>query len=145
LLTSHIQGNTTAGSDFGVALGYMFFITVASFFLWYRPVYNAFMKEKSLYYFVFFVFNGFHVLFQFYMAVGVPGSGSAGIINMISAFTDNKVVAGVFCSAAVLLWVAGGAFSLFLFYRVYDHWRSQGHTFEAAKGEALRAAATANV
>jgi hypothetical protein len=50
ILVSHATGVTTGASDFGVAFMYCFTITVASFFLWYRPIYNAYMKERSIYY-----------------------------------------------------------------------------------------------
>lgn len=97
LLFSHPASVTSAPTDLGVALTEMFTHTLASFFLWYRPVYNAYMKEVSLYYckcnhhFViyvtiihwlipafcivfYFVFNGFHILYTFYKAVGIPST-----------------------------------------------------------------------
>ncbi|KAF9350790.1 hypothetical protein BGX34_000994 [Mortierella sp. NVP85] len=67
-------GLSTGGTDMGVALGYCFTITASSFLLWYRPIYNAFMKEMSMYYYFYFVFNGFHILFSFYMALGFPST-----------------------------------------------------------------------
>jgi len=45
-----IVGIPNGAADLGVSLGYCFTITAASFLLWYRPVYNAFMKEMSMYY-----------------------------------------------------------------------------------------------
>lgn len=50
ILVSHAEGVVTGATDFGGAFVYCFTITAASFFLWYRPIYNAFMKERSLYY-----------------------------------------------------------------------------------------------
>jgi hypothetical protein len=50
IMVSHAPDVITGNTDFGTALVYCFTITAASFFLWYRPVYNAFMKENSLYY-----------------------------------------------------------------------------------------------
>lgn len=47
LLISHASGGT---ADLGASIGYCFTITAGSFLGWYRPVYNAFMKERSLYY-----------------------------------------------------------------------------------------------
>ncbi|KAF9938978.1 hypothetical protein BGZ65_011810 [Modicella reniformis] len=67
-------GIPTGGTDMGVALGYCFTITASSFLLWYRPIYNAFMKEMSMYYYFYFVFNGFHILFALYMALGFPST-----------------------------------------------------------------------
>ena len=53
ILVSHATGVTTGGADFGAAFVYCFTITAGSFFLWYRPIYNAYMKERSLYYCMF--------------------------------------------------------------------------------------------
>jgi hypothetical protein len=50
VLFSHPPSVTSAPTDMGVALTELFTHTAASFFLWYRPVYNAYMKEVSLYY-----------------------------------------------------------------------------------------------
>jgi hypothetical protein len=50
ILVSHATGVTTGATDFGVAFVYCFTMTAASFYLWYRPIYNAYMKERSMYY-----------------------------------------------------------------------------------------------
>ncbi|ORX77573.1 scamp-domain-containing protein, partial [Basidiobolus meristosporus CBS 931.73] len=133
ILIAHAVGVNTGATDFGVGLVYTIFVGMASFFLWYRPVYNAFMKEKALYYYLFFVFNGFHIGFQFYMLAGIPGSGSGGLINMISMISDGKILAGVFCIITSALWACGGTLSLFLYNKVYSHYKLQGHTFNEAK------------
>lgn len=54
VLFSHPASVTDAPTNMGVALTELFTHTLASFFLWYRPVYNAYMKENSLYYCKFF-------------------------------------------------------------------------------------------
>lgn len=93
LLFKHPPSVTSAPTDFGISLTEMFTHTLASFFLWYRPVYNAYMKEVSLYYckrllmyfmvasmlkmlvlVFYFVFNGFHILYTFYKAIGIPST-----------------------------------------------------------------------
>jgi hypothetical protein len=50
VLFSHPSSVTSAPTNMGVALTELFTHTLASFFLWYRPVYNAYMKDASLYY-----------------------------------------------------------------------------------------------
>jgi len=62
-----ISGSAAGGADLGSSLGYMLFISVASFLLWYRPIYNGYMKEQALYYYLYFFFGGFHLLFSLYM------------------------------------------------------------------------------
>lgn len=50
VLFSHPASVQYGPANMGIALTEMFTHTLASFFLWYRPVYNAYMKENSLYY-----------------------------------------------------------------------------------------------
>ena len=71
------------------------------------------------------------------MCVGIPGSGSAGVINTISMLSDGKIVAGVFGLVATVAWGIGGTASLWLYQQVHQHYRVQGHTFAEAKGDAL--------
>jgi hypothetical protein len=94
---------------------------------------------------IFFIFNGFHIGFQYYMTIGIPASGSAGIINTISMLSDGKVVAGIFGVIASILWCAGGTLSLYLYRKVHYHYRIQGHTFADAKGDAFQTMASSGI
>jgi hypothetical protein len=67
-----IAGSPDGGRDVGAAIGYLFIISATSFLLWYRPIYNGYMKEQALYYYFYFFFCGFHLLFSVYMIIGVP-------------------------------------------------------------------------
>ncbi|KAG0261710.1 hypothetical protein BG011_000737 [Mortierella polycephala] len=133
-------GIPNGAADMGVSLGYCFTITAASFLLWYRPVYNAFMKEMSMYYYFYFIFNGFHVLFGFYMALGFPSTGSAGLINMIQVFNGGHIFAGILCVFSTALWFVQGFSSLFFYRKVYQHYNQQGHTFDQAKAQVTSSA-----
>ncbi|KAG0171496.1 hypothetical protein DFQ28_001020 [Apophysomyces sp. BC1034] len=137
LLISHPTSVDFAPANMGIALTQMFTHSLASFFLWYRPVYNAYMKEVSLYYYFFFIFNGFHILYTFYMAVGIPSTGGAGLILVVTLFTDKFIVTGVFTILAAICWIVMGFMALFLFKRTYDHYKAAGHTFSEAKNDAL--------
>ncbi|KAJ3082546.1 hypothetical protein HK102_001607, partial [Quaeritorhiza haematococci] len=137
MLVSHPSGLTTVASDFGFSFVYLFFISATSFYLWYRPVYKAYMNENSLYFYIFMIFEGLHTAFAFYMSVGIPGSGSAGFINLLAVITDGKIVAGVFCCVAFGGWIMDGFFSLWMWKEVHAHYRAQGYSFESAKNEAV--------
>jgi hypothetical protein len=92
------------GSMFGLGLVYGFFFIPLSFLCWFRPAYKAFRNDSSfnfmLFFFVFFcqvkqtsfvtLLNFFllQFLFSCIMALGIPGSGGAGVITAISTFTD---------------------------------------------------------
>ncbi|KAL1927525.1 hypothetical protein VTP01DRAFT_3762 [Rhizomucor pusillus] len=136
LLFSHPASVTSAPTDLGVALTEMFTHTLASFFLWYRPVYNAYMKEVSLYYFFYFVFNGFHILYTFYKAVGIPSTGGAGLILVVTLFTDGYIITGILALLAAICWISMGVLAVFLYLRTYKHYKAAGHTFKEAKEDA---------
>ncbi|KAI8880476.1 scamp-domain-containing protein [Backusella circina FSU 941] len=136
VLFSHPDSVTSGPADVGIALTEMFTHTLASFFLWYRPVYNAYMKDTSLYYFLFLVFNGFHVLYTFYMAVGIPSTGGAGLILLVTLFTEHYWVTGVLTLLASICWLTMGFMAIYLYKRVYDQYKAAGHTFSEAKNEA---------
>ncbi|KAI1321171.1 hypothetical protein EDD11_007737 [Mortierella claussenii] len=133
-------GIPNGAADMGVSLGYCFTITAASFLLWYRPIYNAFMKEMSMYYYFYFIFNGFHILFAFYMALGFPSTGSAGLINMIQVFNGRHIFAGILCVFSTALWFVQGFGNLFFYRKVHQHYNQQGHTFDQAKAQVTSSA-----
>ncbi|KAI7860132.1 scamp family-domain-containing protein [Circinella umbellata] len=136
LLFSHPESVTSAPTDLGIALTEMFTHTLASFFLWYRPVYNAYMKEVSLYYTMYFIFNGFHILYTIYKAVGIPNTGGSGLILVIALFTDGYVVTGVIALLAAICWIGMGCLAIYLYKKTYNHYKAAGHTFKEAKDDA---------
>ncbi|KAI9505608.1 hypothetical protein GGI25_006020 [Coemansia spiralis] len=127
---------SNAGASFGSSFVYLFTITLGSFFLWYRPVYNAYMKDSSMFFYLFFIFNGFHILFDAYMAVGVPSAGSAGIIIMIQCISSSKKAGAVLSGITFSLWVLHFLASLFMYIKVRRHYKARGHTFAEAKQQA---------
>ncbi|KND03021.1 uncharacterized protein SPPG_02092 [Spizellomyces punctatus DAOM BR117] len=137
LLVSHPRNMNNVASDFGVSLVYVFVIGGASLYLWYRPIYIAFQRNTALYFYIFLLFNGLHVAFAFYMAVGIPGSGSGGFINLLGVLTDGKIVATVFCVVAFAGWILDGLYSLWMWKAVHGYNRSAGHTLESARNEAV--------
>lgn len=49
-----------------------------------QPIYYAYSKEYAFFFWQYFLFGGFHVAFAFYMLIGIPSTGSAGLINTIA-------------------------------------------------------------
>ncbi|KAJ3286224.1 hypothetical protein HK104_009133 [Borealophlyctis nickersoniae] len=137
LLITHPDNLEYVASGFGVSLVYIPFIGACSLYLWYRPVYWSYTRSTALYTYIYLLFGGLHILFAFYMAVGIPGSGGAGFINALAALTNGKVLAGVFCFVAMGGWVMSGLWSLWLWKVVHGHTMEKGHTLQAAKSEAI--------
>lgn len=100
---------------------YLPVIMIASFMLWYRPVYNAFMKEHALYYYVFFIFAGFHLLFSAYALIGIPETGCAGILNTIDAFSHSSYVGGGLAIPSTIGWAVQGLGLLWYYKQVWKH------------------------
>jgi hypothetical protein len=122
-----VTGAEDGGKDLGGSIVDLFIIPLA-FLLWYRyveawrhvcqyvclsisntpfpfrPVYNAYMKEQAFYYYLYFVFNAFHIAFCVYSLIGIPSTGSAGIINTISSFGRGSILSGVFCILSTVAW-----------------------------------------
>ncbi|KAJ3175137.1 hypothetical protein HK101_010741 [Irineochytrium annulatum] len=138
IMVSHVQGNTTGAKDFGVSIMYLLGVLIASFFLWYRPVYNAYRKDSSMLFYMYFFFGGWNVLFIFYMIVGIPSSGSAGIINTISIVTADAYLAGVICCVNSGCWILLGLFSAYLYRTTHYYYRVKGLTVDDARNEAVK-------
>jgi hypothetical protein len=51
---------------------------------------------------------GFHLLFSVYMIIGIPSTGSAGLINTVSAFSRGAIVVGVLGIIATVGWTLQG-------------------------------------
>ncbi|KDQ11744.1 hypothetical protein BOTBODRAFT_35175 [Botryobasidium botryosum FD-172 SS1] len=129
------SGTTDGGKDLGASIMLVPVIGLLSFLLWYRPIYNGLMKEQALYYYIYFVFCGFHLLFSVYMFIGIPSTGSAGLIQTISLFSKGHIVGGVLGIIATVAWAVQGLGNLFYYRQIWNHHNQAGHTFTKAKGE----------
>jgi len=128
-------GAKDSGSGLGSSIGYFIFITPLSFLLWYRPIYNGYMKEQAMYYYIYFFFCGWHLLFSIYMILGIPSTGSAGIIQTIRIFSSGHWVAGIFCIIATVGWTIQGAGNGWYYHQIWQHHNAAGHTVDKAKAE----------
>ncbi|KAG8759985.1 hypothetical protein FRC14_004427 [Serendipita sp. 396] len=130
-----LAGDGDGVRDVSGAITYLPIIGVLSFLLWYRPVYNAYMKDQSLYFYIYFFFCGWHLLFSIYMVIGIPGTGTAGIITTIIAFQRHHFVSGVFCIIACIGWIVQTVGNGIYYQKTWKYHNEAGHTLEKAKGE----------
>jgi hypothetical protein len=56
----------------------------------------------------YFFFGGFHLLFSVYMIIGIPSTGSAGLIQTISMYSRGHIVGGIIGTVATVCWTAQG-------------------------------------
>ncbi|KAG2020232.1 hypothetical protein CC2G_005597 [Coprinopsis cinerea AmutBmut pab1-1] len=130
-----VGGGSNAGAGLGASIGYLLFMPIASFLLWYRPIYNGYMKNQSLYFYIYFFFGGFHLLYSIYMIIGIPGTGSAGLISMIESWGKPAIVSGVFCTLATVGWILQGAGLTFYYLQIWREHNAAGHSLDKAKQE----------
>ncbi|EKM82633.1 hypothetical protein AGABI1DRAFT_34378, partial [Agaricus bisporus var. burnettii JB137-S8] len=109
--------DNSQGSDLGASIGYVFIISVTSFLLWYRPIYNGYMKSALrfnlfLYTDLYFFFGGFHLLFSAYIPFVYlylhSSTGSAGLIQTIRQFIDHHWAAAILGLIATVGWIIQG-------------------------------------
>jgi len=129
------SGSSDGAKDLGSSITYLPVIGILSFLLWYRPIYNAYMKEQSLYYYLYFFFCGWHLLFSVYMILGIPSTGSAGLIQTVSMFSRGYIVGGVLGVVATVGWFIQGLGNAWYYRQIWQHHNQAGHTFTKAKGE----------
>ena len=66
---------------------------------------------------LYFFFCGWHLLFSVYMIIGIPSTGSAGLIQTVSMFSRGHLAAAILGTFASVGWTLQGVGNAF-FYRM---------------------------
>ncbi|XP_076180355.1 secretory carrier membrane protein [Ptiloglossa arizonensis] len=90
-------------STFGLGMLFLILFIPFSFLCWFRPAYRAFKNDSSLNYMMFFFVFFFQLIVTAIQAIGIPGSGTCGIIVAITMF--NSTAKGIFVGL-ILLFIA---------------------------------------
>ncbi|TFK29995.1 scamp-domain-containing protein [Coprinopsis marcescibilis] len=130
-----VEAAEGGGGGLGASIMYLFVITIGSFLSWYRPIYNGYMKNQSLYFYLYFLFGGLHLLFSVYMIIGIPGSGSAGLIQTIRRWTKPALVSAILGTITTVGWVLQGAGNAYFYLQIWREHNTAGHSFDKAKQE----------
>ncbi|OBZ75996.1 Secretory carrier-associated membrane protein 2 [Grifola frondosa] len=120
------SGASSGGSDLGSSIGYLIVIP---------PCLSSMVSEQALYYYLYFVFCGFHLLFSIYMIIGIPSTGSAGLIQTIRMFAKPSLAAAIIGTIATVGWVIQGLGNAFYYRQIWAHNKAAGHSVEKAKTE----------
>merc|ERR1719167_2117431 len=125
------------GSMFGLGLVYGFFFIPLSFLCWFRPAHKAFRNDSSFNFMLFFFIFFCQFMFSCIMALGIPGSGGAGIITAIGTFTDKEATGGTYFVGFLILCIAVG-FALAAFFmltKIHGYYRATGASLSKAQAE----------
>lgn len=74
------------------------------------------LTDHRFYLDIYFFFGGWHLLFSVYMIIGIPSTGSAGLIQMIQAYSGGHIAAGILGTFATVGWTLQGV-GLAFYYR----------------------------
>lgn len=95
-----------------------------------RPIYNGLAREHSLFYYIYFIFAGFHLAFSIYAFLGIPETGSAGLLNTIQSFTETnaKIVGGALGVVVTVGFALQGVGNLWYYKQIWKHNNERKYT-----------------
>ncbi|XP_076765557.1 secretory carrier membrane protein isoform X2 [Xylocopa sonorina] len=124
-------------STFGLGILYLILFTPFSFLCWFRPAYKAFKNDSSFNFMVFFFVFFFQLIVTSIQAIGIPGSGTCGIIVAITMF--NSTAKGVFVGMLLLFiaicFVLAACGDLLLLTKIHRIYRSSDASISKAQQE----------
>ncbi|KZC07134.1 PREDICTED: secretory carrier-associated membrane protein 5A [Dufourea novaeangliae] len=124
-------------STFGLGILYLILFTPFSFLCWFRPAYRAFKNDSSFNFMVFFFVFFFQLIVTAIQAIGIPGSGTCGIITAIAQF--DKSPSGIFVGLVLLFvalcFVAAAGGDLLLLTKIHRIYRSSDASVSKAQQE----------
>eukprot|EP00045_Choanoeca_perplexa_P005792 m.48565 g.48565 ORF g.48565 m.48565 type:complete len:338 (-) comp13297_c0_seq1:93-1106(-) len=137
-----LAGNTKGkGASVGLAVAYFVLFSPASYVCWFQTLYSAFRKDSSLRFGWFFVVMAFQAMLSIFFSIGIPGTGSAGIITA-SKTTDKDAGAGILMFTSAGLWIFNSLLNLFIIQRVLKVYRMSGYSTEDMQREAISGVAS---
>ncbi|XP_066992827.1 secretory carrier-associated membrane protein 1 [Anabrus simplex] len=124
-------------TTFGLGILYLLLFTPFSFLCWYRPAYKAFRSDSSFNFMVFFFIFFFQFIVTVIQAIGIPGSGTCGMVMAIEAFNHSAsgIVIGIILIIIALAFAAAACLDLLLLSKIHRIYRSTGASFAKAQQE----------
>ena len=99
------------GTTFGLSILYCILFIPLSYICWFRPAYNAFRNSSLINYIIFFITFSFQFCFSVLMAIGIPNTGSSGVVIAMITFRKRKAGTGDYFFGTIILLITLG-FSL---------------------------------
>lgn len=122
-----------------IGLGILFTLlfTPFSYLCWFRPAYIAFRSDSSFNFMVFFFIFFFQFVVTTIQAIGIPSSGTIGIITALNTFgnTAGEIISGIIALLIALGFAFAAAADLFLITKIHRMYRSTGASLAKAQQE----------
>ncbi|KAB0801281.1 hypothetical protein PPYR_05635 [Photinus pyralis] len=123
----------------GLGILYVILFTPFSYLCWFRPAYKAFRADSSFNFMVFFFIFFFQFVITIIQAIGIPSSGTIGIITVLTLFkaaeSAGQVVVAVIELLIAIGFACAAAADLFLISKIHRMYRSTGASFAKAQAE----------
>ncbi|KNC52551.1 secretory carrier-associated membrane protein 3 [Thecamonas trahens ATCC 50062] len=145
VMISNFDGAGNTAMSFGLACIMMIIGIPISFAGWYRPLYNGARTGKSSLFVWFFFAFSVHILLCCFWALGIPSTGSAGLIIALTAYGKDDPTSGTLCLFTGFAWGICAVWSLLRIYRAHQYYLSRSMSASSAKHEVATAAARASV
>lgn len=124
-------------STFGLGILYLILFTPFSFLCWFRPAYKAFKNDSSFNFMVFFFVFFFQLIVTSIQAIGIPGSGTCGIIAAISMFSKSAygILVGFLLLLIAMCFILAACGDLLLLTKIHRIYRSSDASVSKAQQE----------
>lgn len=124
-------------TTFGLSILYALLFTPFSFLCWYRPAYKAFRSDSSFNFMVFFFVFFFQFVVTVIQTIGIPGSGTCGIILALKCFdgTGGGITVGVIILLIAVMFGTAAGIDLLLISKIHAIYRSSGASMAKAQQE----------
>ncbi|CAH1153518.1 unnamed protein product [Phaedon cochleariae] len=121
----------------GLGILYVLLFTPFGYLCWFRPAYKAFRSDSSFNFMVFFFIFFFQFVITTIQTIGIPGSGTIGVIKALSSFKDTawSIICGVVALFIAIGFGCAAAADLFLISKIHRMYRSTGASMAKAQQE----------
>lgn len=123
----------------GMGIFYALLFTPSSYLCWFRPVYKAFRSDSSFNFMVFFFIFFFQFIVTIIQAIGLPSSGTIGIITAINKFKESNSATGILTATFELLIAVGfscaAAADLSFISKIHHIYHTSGASLAKAQAE----------
>ncbi|XP_014225692.1 secretory carrier-associated membrane protein 5 [Trichogramma pretiosum] len=122
---------------FGLGILYVILFTPFSFICWFRPAYQAFKSDSSFNFMVFFFVFFFQAVVTVIQSIGIPGSGTCGLILAINTFSSQAkdVFLGVLLLLIAFAFVTAAVGDIILISKIHRIYRNTGASMTKAQEE----------